>query len=242
MKYVLLLAVVLVFRTYALAQVPAEFRQREKFSDDVVVIEKDGFLGLYDVASHEPLVYPKYDRIDPRGTLHEQWTLVGLKGKLGFIDESGSEVVPVQYEDIRPFNEYHSGWAMVTFGGKLGFIEDITGTEMVTPGYDEIKPYGEYYETWALVRQGKHVGFIDSEGNEVIHCVYESIQPFGDIHPEWALAKKKGKFGFVDIAGDEPVSFIYDSIEVDDGATYKAVLNGTTIYLDVNGDQFFPED
>ena len=44
---------------------------------------------------------------------------VELKGKWGFIDKSGKEVVPLKYEDVTGFKE---GLAAVKLNGKWGFI------------------------------------------------------------------------------------------------------------------------
>ena len=41
-----------------------------------------------------------YDKVDTYGLVHSEWALVHLKGKVGFIDCRGVEVVPPIYDHI----------------------------------------------------------------------------------------------------------------------------------------------
>ncbi len=106
------------------------------------------------------------------------WTMVTKDGYVGFIDDSGNEVVKPKYESIGKFGEYHEHWALVSIdaGTKLGFIDD-NGNEIVKPKYDTIGRFGKYHEGWALVSVdvGTKYGFIDENGNEVVKPKFETI-------------------------------------------------------------------
>jgi len=73
-----------------------------------------------------------YDSIHAFNEYHKGWALVEKNGLFGFIDKSGTEVVPVVYSKISYFDEYHKGLAMVERNGKKGFI-DRKGREIVSP-------------------------------------------------------------------------------------------------------------
>ena len=59
--------------------------------------------------------------------------MVEKNGKRGYIDKTGSEVVPCKYDKAFGFSE---GLAKVKKSGKYGFI-DKTGREVVPFIYDE---------------------------------------------------------------------------------------------------------
>ncbi len=57
--------------------------------------------------------------------------LVKKGGKVGFINETGEEVIPFRYDDAFSFN---NGTALVKLGGKWGMV-DQTGRELIEPQY-----------------------------------------------------------------------------------------------------------
>ena len=57
---------------------------------------------------------------------------VEINGKCGFIDKSGTEVIPCKYDNAVPFNE---GLASVELNGKFGFV-DKSGTLVIPCKYD----------------------------------------------------------------------------------------------------------
>ena len=57
---------------------------------------------------------------------------VRLNGKYGFIDKSGTEVIPCKYDNAVPFNE---GLASVELNGKFGFV-DKSGSLVIPCKYD----------------------------------------------------------------------------------------------------------
>ncbi|MDD3287125.1 MAG: WG repeat-containing protein [Bacteroidales bacterium] len=66
----------------------------------------------------------EYDKIDDFGVYKNDWALVSIGGKLGFINDKGKEVVPPIYDKIGDFGEYKNNLALVEINDKQGFIND----------------------------------------------------------------------------------------------------------------------
>ncbi|MDO4932548.1 MAG: WG repeat-containing protein [Prevotellaceae bacterium] len=94
--------------------------------------------------------------------------LVNKKGKVGFADKSGAEVIKCEYESAQPFNE---GISIVTKSGRMGFI-DTTGKELLPPRFIEVKLWSEgiYY-----VKSEKKMGLVDRSGTFVLPEEYSHI-------------------------------------------------------------------
>ena len=58
-------------------------------------------------------------KYDWKGEYYEGLARVSLNGKLGFIDKTGKEVIPIKYDDAWGFSE---GLAFVELNGKLFYI------------------------------------------------------------------------------------------------------------------------
>ncbi len=61
--------------------------------------------------------------------------MVAKKGKCGFIDTTGSTVIPLEYDNARSFNE---GLAAVKKNGKWGFI-DKSGNMLVLSAKETVQ-------------------------------------------------------------------------------------------------------
>lgn len=94
--------------------------------------------------------------------------LVNKKGKVGFADKSGAEVIKCEYESVQPFSD---GIAIVTKSGKQGFI-DASGTVLLPLKYTQISLWnnGIY-----LIKDGKKMGLADRQGKIVLPAVYSHI-------------------------------------------------------------------
>ena len=77
---------------------------------------------------------------------------VNEKGKVGFVDASGCEVVPCKYESAAPFE---GGVAVVSKGGKYGLVNQ-QGTEIVKLQYEELTPWGNHLY---LAKKSKNMAF-----------------------------------------------------------------------------------
>ena len=93
---------------------------------------------------------------------------VNEKGKVGFVDKSGNEVVKCMYESAMPFK---GNVAVVTKGGKSGFI-DKTGNVVLPLKYEKISSWGK---GMYMIESGKQKGLADKEGNVVLDAKYSQI-------------------------------------------------------------------
>ena len=84
---------------------------------------------------------------------------VRLNGKYGFIDKSGTEVIPCKYDWAFSFSE---GRACVQLNGKYGFI-DKSGTEVTPCKYDYANPFSEGL---ACVKLNEKLGTVNKSGVE----------------------------------------------------------------------------
>ena len=94
--------------------------------------------------------------------------LVNKKGKVGFADQNGNEVIPCQYESAQPFS---NGVAIVTKSGKYGII-NASGKVLLPLKYTQIL-------TWTkdiyLIKDGKKMGLAEHNGQIVLPAKYSHI-------------------------------------------------------------------
>jgi hypothetical protein len=109
-------------------------------------------------------------------------------GKWGFVDKSGTFVIPCKYDDAWHFSE---GLASVKTGGKWGFI-DKSGTFVIPCKYDNAR---YFKEGLAPVKIGGKWGFIDKSDTLVISCKYDYADYFSE---GFARVELGNKDGFID--------------------------------------------
>ncbi len=94
--------------------------------------------------------------------------LVNGKGKVGFADSNGNEVIKCEYESARPFV---NGVAIVTKSDKSGLI-DTQGNVLLPVKYQQIVPwFGDLY----LVQDDKKVGLVNNQGTTILPVTYSFI-------------------------------------------------------------------
>ena len=184
--------------------------------------------------------------------------------KFGFIDQSGTEVIPYKYDLAYSFSE---GLAPVKLNDKWGYI-DQNGTEVIPCKYDgvqqfseglaavglngkfgfidqngtEVIPYkydwaGEFSEGLAPVILNDKWGYIDQNGTEVIPCKYDGVYNFSE---GLAAVKLNGKFGLIDKNGTEVIPCKYDWAGDFSEGLAPVKLNDKWGYIDQNGTEVIP--
>ena len=94
--------------------------------------------------------------------------LVNKKGKIGYADQNGNEVIKCQYESAQPFRD---GTAIVTKSGKSGII-DASGKVLLPLKYAQILTWNkELY----IIKDGKKMGLADHQGKVVLPANYSHI-------------------------------------------------------------------
>jgi hypothetical protein len=132
------------------------------------------------------------------GSYCEGLTNVSRKGKHGFINRIGKEVITLQYDDAHNFYE---GLAHIAKNNKHGFIDKI-GKEVILPKYDDAH---DFLEGLAAVNKGNLWGFIDKTGKEVIAIQYsynEYINYNFDFSQGLAHVIKNGKDFYINKKGE----------------------------------------
>lgn len=93
---------------------------------------------------------------------------VDPKGRVGFVDKNGNEVIKCQYESAQPFS---NGVSIVSKSDKKGML-DVNGNVVLPLKYDQIS-------TWTdnlyLIKKGKTFGLADIHGKIVLEPKYSNI-------------------------------------------------------------------
>ena len=175
--------------------------------------EKTELIGFVD-ADDKWVIKPQYKEIDFDFGFKESplFWVKNKSNKVGFINESGKEVVPCKYDEASSFEK---GYSIIKikvsdFVSKHGLI-DSTGKEVISPSYGRL----EYYPVDKVLVAGKEatseLGLLDMNGKVLIPFQYEF----------WSKSISKGIWpvgknnisGVVNLKNEIIVPFSYEMIE-----------------------------
>lgn len=154
--------------------------------------------------------------------------IVNSKGKIGFSDSNGNEVIKCEYESVLPFKD---GLSIVTKSKKMGMI-DKTGNVVLPMKHSQIT---EWTEDLYLVKNGKQMGLVDKKGNFILPQKYTLISrpnSFGKaliaVGGKPTTNDKKtymanAKYGIIDKEGKIIINPIYKGL-------YEFTLDCTSTY------------
>ena len=181
----------------------------------------------YELIGREVIVKPKYDTIND---FWENYAIVKLKNKWGFINKEGKEITPIKYDLCR---EFTNGYATVKLNDKWGYV-DTNGKEKIllgdyddignTWGIDILYEWGDGITThqfsnvflgnFIVIKINEKFGLIDTNENVVVPCKYDEIEKtriYGDL-----ISVRIGdKQGIINNEGTEIIPIIYDEIDMD---------------------------
>lgn len=109
------------------------------------------------------------------------WTKVYRGDQIGYLDETGMEIIAPVYDSIGDFGEYCSDMAIVTKNGLMGLI-DTDGNEMIRPQYELISKTDKFKDGWIMVMKDNLYGYIDCSGEEIVKPVYTKIEELSKTH------------------------------------------------------------
>lgn len=170
--------------------------------------------------------------------------LVKLRGKYGFINKEGKEVIPLKYDNIYCkgyfSNMTGSGWSSTEYlmsvsqNNKWGFINQ-KGELVIPIIYSQVQSYVYADDNFILCKKEGKWGAIGQDMCTKIPFEYEELGGFYNGHP--CKAKKEGKYGFINEKNDIIVPFNYSSTR---GFPYHGSLaqvckNGKYGYVDLQG-------
>ena len=150
-----------------------------------------------------------------------------VEGKVGFIDKTGSLVIPAKYNGLGYF---HEGLVGVKTNGKWGYIDKMDNI-VIPAKYEDSRLF---CEGLAGVKINGMWGFIDKMDNLVIPAKYSKV---GDFHEGLAWAGNFYKWGFIDKAGTMVIPAKYDEARYFENGKAKVKLNGREVYIDRNGNE-----
>lgn len=113
------------------------------------------------------------------------------KGKWGFIDTTGTLVIPYNFDWCEPFSE---GLASVGLNDKGGYI-DKTGKVVIDIKYDEVEPFKNGF---AVVAVNDKYGLIRKTGREAIALAYDEVF---DVSEGFVVAVKDSMCTYLDEQG-----------------------------------------
>lgn len=191
---------------------------------------KYGYVGPFNM--NEKIVIPaKYDYVSM--TFSEGLGHVRLNDKWGYIDKTGTEVIPCQYDGANGFSE---GLAAVELNGKYGYI-DKSGTLVIPYKYDLVS---EFSDGLASVKLNEKWGFINKNATEVAPCKYDDYYPTDLFSREGFVIIIGNKYGATDKNGKEVIPCKYDDITGFSQGLSAAKLNEKWGYIDANGKVVIP--
>ena len=156
--------------------------------------------------------------------------------KWGYVDNTGSFIIPCEYEDCGWFSE---GIAQVNKGTKIGFINEAN--ELVIP-YEYDATYRTFSEGLISVQKDGKWGVIDKTGAVVIPL--ERNLAYGAFVNGRAIIYDGygGRYGFVDMTGKLVIDYQFDQIYLDSFKEGIAIvkMNEKRGVIDTNGSFIIP--
>ncbi len=130
--------------------------------------DKTGKCGYMDPVSRKTKIIPTFEA---GSDFKDRLAIVVKNGLMGFINETGTEIIPCQYNEVSEFNY---GLARVTKNKKSGFINKERKM-IIALQYDEA---GDFCDGLSRVAQnGKH-GFINADGKLIVPLQYHKVRDF----------------------------------------------------------------
>ena len=172
---------------------PIKYTSVFGFSEGLAAVVGSDYKYGFISKNGERVIEFKYDEAWP---FSEERAAVALKGKWGFIDNTGKEITTLKYHDVGNLftKEYYNGYSGVELNDKWGLV-DWWGKEIVPPRYQEVDNLIGFNDGLMAVKQNNKWGFIDKYGNEVIPPQYDSSSYFENGK---AKVKKDGKEFYID--------------------------------------------
>ncbi|WP_369765803.1 WG repeat-containing protein [Flavobacterium sp. WC2429] len=142
--------------------------------------------GYIDIHQNEivPIIYEELDLYS------EGLAAAKIKGKYGFLDRKGKEIIVFQFEEVEDFN--HLGLAKVKMGSKYGIINE-KGEPIISFEFQNIILL-ESIKLIAVCKNNKWA-FYSNLGKQLSDFIYDEVS-FSK--SSLILVKKEGKVGYLD--------------------------------------------
>lgn len=157
----------------------------------VVVSGKMGFIDGAGKIVIEPRFEVK-DFMEDASGFCEGMAIIPQGEKRGFIDKTGTMIIPAQFDEALSFSE---GFAAIKIRGKWGYI-DKSGGVALAPQFEDA---GSFSEGLAKISLRSKWGFIDSKGKIVIKPTFREVGDFSEGLA--SIRNQDGQLGFIDRTG-----------------------------------------
>jgi hypothetical protein len=139
------------------------------------------------------MIKPQFDSAE---RFWEGLAAVTVKGKVGYIDNTGASVIGPKYEKGGRFSE---GFAAVVVNGKVGFIDRTGALAIAAKFYDDgrITSFSFSQGLFPASLDGKKWGYIDKTGKWAIEPQYAGARGFS----EGFAGASDGRWGYIDQTG-----------------------------------------
>lgn len=163
------------------------------------------------------------------------------KGKWGYIDTTGREVIECRFDDCRAFyngvaqvceregswNEQYTEIADACWG-----MIDKTGKYLISPIYNSIS-YSSEESVLGETREGTWI-FIGLDGQPLFTQEFTDALPFED---GIAVVEQNGRWGAIDRQGNTIIPFLYDFLTLFFDGYAVAEKNGERFYINQSGER-----
>lgn len=185
--------------------IPAYFKQIKDFKEHYYALENDSLKWGIIGESNDTLLPFKYDYV---GQLSENRAVVFQNDKYGFIDSTGSFVVPLEKETKIISKElliYKNNHVPFEKKGKIGLM-DTLGEKKIPALFQNIG----YYDKLIPIIKEDLWGYCDTNSERVINYQYEWAENFIDT---LAIVKMNGLYGMINEKGIFHLPPVYEAIE-----------------------------
>lgn len=170
--------------------------------NDLFIMEKNKKQGLVNSKGMEISAFI-YDSIGFNSNGYEMKDLVkgrilvGIGGKIGYINEVGEEIVPIIYDNIEGFGtvkkSIFNNFVRVENNSKYGLLDFESGYLTVPAIYDEISSFHDLSSNLnkiAKVKKDRKYGFITKDGEVIISPIYQEIDEFNNGYSNFTFNNK----------------------------------------------------
>ena len=154
------------------------------------IIDKDGKTVSVEVKNFEPKSYPFFTR-----GFKGEMVLIVVGKKYGYLNASGSLVVPVEYDEL---SEFRGDYAIGKIGASYYIVNKSGNKTKINVDTDQVKYLINGY---AVYRSKKLLGYVDGEGNNLIDPKYSGAGNFYNGFA-WARDPASATIGFINTKGE----------------------------------------
>ena len=183
---------------------PCTYDYIDAISDGLVRVIKGNIYYYFDLNGNMVI---SISDCQSMGDFHEGLATIKKDGLKGYIDKTGSIVIPTKYLGAGDFSD---GLALVTNGSGLSGFIDYSGKEIIPCIYDEEYDISAFKNGVAIVVKDDKSGLIDKTGKMIFLPQKYEISYF---YTDCAKIEKNSLYGLINKMGEIITPCVYNRIE-----------------------------